>query len=256
MDSLDSLPELTETDRARYEWQMWCPGIGELGQRRLKNTSVLISRCGGVGGVVALQLAAAGIGKLVIAHAGNIKPSDLNRQLLMTDAGLGSSRAESIERRLKEFNPHIEIEVVPENISEENVDALVARTDMVASCAPLFPERFAMNDACVRAGKPMVDAAMFDFEIQLSVYWAGSGVGRGPCMRCVYPESPPYWKRQFPVLGAVSSTVGSMAASEIVKLATGCGEPLIGRLLTGDMRSMNFQKVRVRPSGNSCCAGG
>jgi molybdopterin-synthase adenylyltransferase len=251
MGSDNSLPELTEIDRARYEWQMWCPGIGESGQRRLKNTSVLISRCGGVGGVVALQLAAAGVGKLVIAHAGDIKPSDLNRQLLMTDAGIGTSRAESIERRLKEFNPHIEVEVVPENICEQNVDELVARTDMVASCAPLFPERFAMNDACVRAGKPMVDAAMFDFDIQLSVYWAG----RGPCMRCVYPEAPPYWKRQFPVLGAVSSTVASMAAAEIVKLATGCGEALTGRLLTGDLRSMNFQTVRVRPSGNGCCSG-
>ncbi|MBG87379.1 MAG: MoeZ/MoeB [Verrucomicrobiales bacterium] len=246
----NELPALTDADRARYEWQMWCPGIGGEGQRKLKDASVLISRCGGVGGVVAYQLAAAGVGKLVIVHAGNIKPSDLNRQLLMTDAGIGHSRAESIERRLREFNPHIEIEVVPENIGDENAYELVSKAGIVASCAPLFPERFAMNDACVRQGKPMVDAAMYDFEIQMSVYW----VGRGPCMRCVYPEAPPYWKRQFPVLGAVSSTVASLAAAEVVKIITGCGEPSIGRLVTGDLRTMEFRKLRVRKSGATCCS--
>jgi molybdopterin/thiamine biosynthesis adenylyltransferase len=122
-----SLPELTTTDRARYEWQMWTPGVGEAGQRRLKDASVLISRCGGVGGSVALELAAAGVGRLIIAHAGDIKPSDLNRQLLMTDDAIGTSRAGSIRRRLAEFNPHVAVEVVPENINEDNVDGLVAR---------------------------------------------------------------------------------------------------------------------------------
>ncbi len=237
-----NLPDLTAGDRARYEWQMWCPGVGEEGQRKLKGASVLISRCGGVGGSVALGLAAAGVGRLIIAHAGNIKRSDLNRQLLMTDEAIGTSRASSIEQRLREFNPHIAIEVVPENISEVNVENLVARSDVVVSCAPLFPERFAMNDACVRAGKPMVDAAMYDFEIQLSVYWAG----KGPCMRCVYPEAPPDWKRQFPVLGAVSATIGSMAAVEAIKIITGAETPMIGKLLTGDLRRMDFRTVNIR----------
>lgn len=245
------LPELTATDRARYEWQMWTPGVGEEGQRRLKDASVLISRCGGVGGSVALELAAAGVGRLIIAHAGDIKPSDLNRQLLMTDAAIGTSRAESIRRRLLEFNPHIAVEVVPENIGEENVDDLVARADVVAGCAPLFPERFAMNAACVRAGKPLVDAAMYDFEIQLGVYDAR----RGPCLRCVYPEAPPDWRRQFPVFGAVSATVGAMAAAEVIKLVTGVGEPLIGRLLHGDLRTMEFRRPRVRPDPRCACRG-
>ena len=247
-----SLPELTATDRARYEWQMWTSGVGEEGQRRLKDASVLISRCGGVGGSVALELAAAGVGRLIIAHAGDIKPSDLNRQLLMTDAAIGSSRAESIRRRLAEFNPHIAVEVVAENINTENVERLVARADVVAGCAPLFPERFAMNDACARAGKPLVDAAMYDFEIQLSTYHAT----KGPCLRCVYPEAPPYWKRQFPVFGAVSATVGAMAAAEVIKLITGVGEPLVGRLLQGDLRTMEFRRLRVRADANCACRGG
>lgn len=244
-----SLPDLTATDRARYEWQMWTPGVGEEGQRRLKNASVLISRCGGVGGSVAFELAAAGVGRLIIAHAGDIRPSDLNRQLLMTDAAIGTSRAESIRRRLSEFNPHIAVEVVPENVSEANAARLVARADIVASCAPLFPERFALNAACVGGGKPLVDAAMFDFEIQLGTYDAT----RGPCLRCVYPEAPPDWKRQFPVFGAVSATVGAMAAAEVIKLITGVGEPLIGRLLHGDLRTMDFRRVRVRPDPACAC---
>lgn len=244
-----SLPELTDSDRARYEWQMWTPGVGEEGQRKLKSASVLISRCGGVGGSVALELAAAGVGKLIIAHAGNIKPSDLNRQLLMTDAAIGTSRAESIATRLEQFNPRINVEVVPENISEANAEALVARVDYVAGCAPLFPERFALNQACVEQGKVLVDAAMFEFDVQLGVYDAT----RGPCLQCVYPEAPPYWKRQFPVFGAVSATVGAMAAAEIIKLITGVGQPLIGRLLTGDLRGMDFRKLRVRPDPACFC---
>jgi len=244
-----SLPELTEADRARYQWQMWTDGVGEEGQRRLKGASVLISRCGGVGGSVALELAAAGVGRLVIAHAGNIKPSDLNRQLLMTEAAIGTSRAKSIETRLREFNPRIAVQVVAENVSPANADELVSGVDYVASCAPLFEERFAMNDACVRQGKPMVDAAMYDFEIQMSVY----DVRRGPCLRCVYPEAPPYWKRQFPVFGAVSATVGAMAAAEIIKLITGLGTPSIGRMITGDLRTMAFRNYQLRPDPGCSC---
>lgn len=244
-----SRPELTDRDRARYEWQMWTPGVGEEGQRKLKASAVLISRCGGVGGSVALELAAAGVGKLVIAHAGNIKPSDLNRQLLMNDAAIGTSRAESIATRLKQFNPHINVEVVAENVSESNAESLVSRVDYVASCAPLFPERFALNKACVQQGKALIDAAMFDFDIQLGVYAAA----QGPCLRCVYPEAPPYWKRQFPVFGAVSATVGALAAAEIIKLITGVGTPLIGTLLAGDLRSMEFRRLKVGSAPDCFC---
>jgi molybdopterin-synthase adenylyltransferase len=240
------LPELSDADRARYEWQMWTPAVGEVGQRKLKAASVLISRCGGVGGSVAFELAAAGVGNLIIAHAGDIKPSDLNRQILMTDAAIGTSRARSIESRLQEFNPRIAVEVVPENVSTVNADTLVSQADYVASCAPLFPERFALNDACIAGGKPMVDAAMFDFDIQLSVYDST----QGPCMRCVYPEAPPEWKRQFPVFGAVSATVGAMAAAEIIKLIAGIGTPLIGTMLSGDLRNMEFRKMKLRPDPN------
>src|SRR5207249_193795 len=119
-----TLPFLTAEERAIYEWQLWVAGFGEEGQRRLKQARVLVSRCGGVGGHVALQLAAAGIGKLILAHAGNLRPSDLNRQVLMSHAALGSCRVEQAARRLQELNPRLEVEPVAENISEANVDRL------------------------------------------------------------------------------------------------------------------------------------
>ena len=145
---------LSDFERARYEWQMWTPGVGETGQEKLKQARVLISRGGGVGGTVALELAAAGIGTLHIAHGGNLKPSDLNRQLLMTHDHLGKPRSESIERRLLELNPLIEVKAISENITEANVDALVSEVDLVIDCAPLFPERYAMNHACLLYTSP------------------------------------------------------------------------------------------------------
>src|SRR5262250_906963 len=116
---------LTDDDRAIYEWQLWVSGFGEEGQRRLKNASVLVSRVGGVGGMVAYQLAAAGVGRLVLAHAGNVRPDDLNRQLLMTHAGIGQPRMDLAARRLRELNPALEVDSIAENVSDENVERLV-----------------------------------------------------------------------------------------------------------------------------------
>ena len=119
------LQPLTDAERARYEWQLETLDFGAAGQQRLKAASVLVSRVGGVGGNVAYQLAAAGVGRLVLAHAGNIQRADLNRQLLMTDAAVGTPRVESAARRLRELNPHVEVEAVSENINEANVERLV-----------------------------------------------------------------------------------------------------------------------------------
>src|SRR5271155_1349137 len=125
---------LTDEEGAVYEWQMWVPDFGTAGQERLKGSSVLVSRCGGVGGSAAYELAAAGVGRLVLAHAGNLRPSDLNRQLLMTHAGLGKPRIESAAQRLRELNPRLHVEGVAENVSDDNVQRLVAMADLVVSC--------------------------------------------------------------------------------------------------------------------------
>jgi len=233
---------LTEEEKAVYEWQMWVPGFGEAGQRRLRNASVLVSRCGGVGGAAALELAAAGVGRLVLAHGGALKPSDLNRQVLMTADWLGKPRVECAARRLRELNPRLEVVAAAENIGERNAQGLVAQADLVVDCAPLFEERFLLNREAVRQGKPFVECAMYELEARLMTCLPGAT----PCLACVYPEKPPYWKRQFPVFGAVSGMVGCMGAMEAIKVLTGLGQPMAGRMLVCDLRTMRFQAVAVK----------
>lgn len=241
---------LTDEERAIYEWQMSVRGFGEQGQTRLKNSSALVSRLGGLGGPVALELAAAGIGRLVLAHGGNVKPSDLNRQILMTHDWIGKPRIESAVRRLRELNPRLEIEAVPENISEANAEALVSMADVVFDCAPMFEERFAMNRACVRLRKPMIDAAMFELEGQVTTIIPGET----PCLECLYPEVPPGWKRQFPVFGAVSCLAACIAVMEGIKLLSGMGPALAGKMLYYDIRTMRMRTLPLtRRSGCPVC---
>lgn len=239
--NLGSGNSLTEIERQVYEWQMWVSGFGEDGQQRLKGASVLVSRCGGLGGMVALELAAAGVGRIVLAHAGNLKPSDLNRQILMTHDWLGRPRVECAAKRLRDLNPRLEVAAVPENVNETNVARLVAQADVVADCAPLFEERFLLNREAVRQQKPMVECAVYELEAHITSIVPGQTA----CLACVYPEPPPDWRRQFPIFGAVSGTVGCLGAMEVIKLLTGLGQPLLGRLLACDLRSMTFRTVKT-----------
>lgn len=240
-DDATNLPLLSPEERATYEWQMSTEGFGEEGQRRLKAATVLISRVGGVGGVAAYQLAAAGVGRLILAHAGNLKPSDLNRQILMTHDGIGKPRVESAARRLRELNPRLVVEAVAENISDDNAQRLMGQADLTIDAAPLFDERFAMNRQAVAQNKPLVEAAMYDLEARLTTILPG----RTPCLACLYPAMPPAWRRQFPVFGAVAATVGSLAALEAIKVLTGLAEPLAGRLLICDLRMMSFRELVI-----------
>lgn len=246
------MKKLTEKELAVYEWQLDVPGFGIDGQEKLKNSAVLVSRCGGLGSVVAYELAAAGVGKLILAHGGNVVPSDLNRQLLMTDASLGKSRIESVERRLKELNPRLEIVAVDENINEDNVVDLVSQVDVIVDAAPLFEERLLMNREAVNQNKVLVDCAMYEMEAQITTIIPG----QTPCLACLYPEKPVAWKRRFPVFGAVSGTVACLGAMEAVKVLSNLGETLAGRLLTMDLRDMSFEQVEIKRH-NDCpvCSG-
>jgi molybdopterin-synthase adenylyltransferase len=242
---------LTPDELARYDWQLSVRDFGEEGQRRLKAATVLVSRIGGVGGTAAMQLAAAGVGKLVLAHAGNLRIDDLNRQLLMTTDWLGKPRVESAVTRLKALNPHVQIEAVPENISETNAAELVGRCDLIVSAAPLFAERLLMNREAVREQKPLVDCAMYDLEGRLMTVLPRQTA----CLACLYPEPPPHWKRKFPVFSAIASSVGAMAAMEAIKLLAGFGTPLAGRLLAFDLRDMSFRSIPIARRGDcAVCA--
>jgi molybdopterin/thiamine biosynthesis adenylyltransferase len=254
MEDPPGLPELDEAERATYEWQMWVDGFGEAGQRRLKAASVLITRLGGVGGAVAYYLAAAGVGRLVLAHAGSVKPSDLNRQILMTHDWLGKPRIESAARRLRELNPRLEVVTVPENAGPGNAAALVAQAGVVVACAPLFAERLALNRAAVAQGKPLVNCAMYELHGEVTTVIPG----RTACLACLVPEEPPTWKRRFPVFGAVAGMVGAMGAMEAIKVIAGFGEPLAGRMLMIDLRRVGTRVLNVArdPACPVCSAAG
>ena len=242
---------LTPEEEAIYQWQLWLPDFGVEGQERLKQSSVLISRCGGVGSAVAYELAAAGIGRLILAHGGELKPSDLNRQILMTHDWIGKLRIESATRKLKELNPRLDVVGVASNVTEQNAEALVSQADVVVDCAPLFEERFLMNREAVLQGKPIIECAMYEMEAQMTTILPG----QTPCLRCLYPELPPSWKREFPVLGAVSGTVGCLAAVEAIKIIADLGEPLLNRHLSIDLKSMNFRLVSIRRNPNCTLCG-
>lgn len=234
--------KLTPEELATYEWQLDVPEHGIEGQERLKSSTVLVSRCGGLGSVVAYELAAAGVGTLILAHGGNVKHSDLNRQLLMTHDWLGKPRVESAQRRLKELNPKLNIIKVDENINEGNVSRLVGMVDVIVDAAPLFEERFLMNREAVKQNKPLVDCAMYELEAQITTIVPGETA----CLSCLYPEQPVAWKRRFPVFGAVSGTIACLGAMETIKLISGFGEPLKNRLLTLDMRTMHVQTITIK----------
>ncbi len=246
------LPALTPEERERYLWQSWTPGFTEESQRRLKGASVLISRCGGVGGTVALELAAAGIGRLIIAHGGELRLNDLNRQLLMTTDHLGKPRVESAKRRLQELNPNVVIDTVDSNITEENATELVSKADLVISAAPLFEERLLMNREAVRQGKPIIHCAMYDMEASVLV----TQPGQTACLACITPEPPTWWRREFPVFGAVSGTAGCIAAMEAIKLISQLGNSTAGQLACIDFQTLRMRTVAVaRDPQCPFCAG-
>lgn len=236
---------LDADEQAIYEWQLWIDGFGSAAQERLKASTAFVSRIGGVGGTLALYLAAAGVGRLILAHAGSPKPSDFNRQILMTQ-GDESLRVDQTSRRLRALNPRLVVDTFAENVSAENASRLIAGADVVASCAPRFEERLALNAAAVRAGVPLVDAAMYETELQLVVVRPGVT----PCLACLAPEPPAHWRREFPVLGAVAGTVGCLGAMEAIKLLARFGSPLEG-MLVADLAVPAFRTVR--PARNPAC---
>ena len=235
------MPPLSDRDRAFYAWQLDVPGFGEAGQEKLRNSTALVSRIGGLGGPIAFSLAAAGIGKLILAHGGDLEPSDLNRQILMRHDGLGRPRVESAEATLRAFNPHVAVETVAAHVTEASADELVKRADIVFDAAPRFGERFALNRACVAQGKPMIDAAMYNTEGQVLVILPGET----PCLACLYPEEPVNWKRRFPVIGAVSAMIGNLAVIEGVKVLTGFAKPVLNAMIHVDTSRMRMRTIAI-----------
>ncbi len=234
--------ELSPEDRNTYAWQLDVPGFGEAGQAMLRASTALISRVGGLGGPLALSLAAAGVGRIILAHGGPLREDDLNRQILMSREFLGQSRAQCARQTLQRFNPRIEVEAVEENISESNVIDLVGRANIVFGCAPLFEERLLMNRECVKQGKPLIDAAMFSMVGQVTTVIPGETA----CLACLYPGQPPHWKRRFPVIGAVSALVANIGALEGIKLLANMPGTNVGKMLHIDATNMRTRPISIK----------
>ena len=239
---------LSDRDRAFYAWQLPVAGFGEEGQIKLRQTTALVTRIGGLGGPIALGLAAAGIGKLILAHGGQLQPGDLNRQILMRHGDLGKPRVESAAETLRAFNPHIAVDTLASHVTPGNVSHLVGQADIVFDAAPRFTERFALNRACVKQGRPMIDAAVYNMEGQVMVIVPG----QTPCLACLYPEEPAHWDRRFPVMGAVSAMVGNLAVLQGIKLLTGLGEPAFNQLIYVDTQRMSLRKIAI-VRRTDCC---
>ena len=246
------MSELTPRDREIYAWQIDLPGFGDAAQLKLKNSRVFISRAGGLGGLVAMELAAAGIGAMVIAHGGVAHASDFNRQLLLKAEGEGLPRVDSFRQRLLEFRPDLDLVLHDTNVDADNALELIRGCHLVIDCAPLFQERLAMNDAAVKLGIPLVEAAMYGMQAQLSSHRPGLD----PCLRCLFPQVPELWKRRFPVLGAVSGSVACLAAIEAVKLLTGLPTCLEGDTLLLDLERYSSQRLRLGHRRSDCAVCG
>lgn len=232
---------------ARFDRQLGVPGLDPRQQERLRRARVVVAGVGGVGGAAATYCAAAGVGRLDLVHPGDLELPDLNRQTLMTPADLGRPRVRAAAATLRRHFPDVEVVAHDTGVDDPRVPALVERADVVVDARHNFPERYLLNRLCRARGVPTVVAAMDGVELQLLTC-----VQDGPCWRCVFPEPDPGWEPLgFRVLGAVAGTAGCLAAAEAVKLLTGAGSVLRGRLLFGDLWSMTFRPVPVRR--NAAC---
>ena len=242
---MTTVPQLTPQQVNRYSRHIIMPQIGSRGQRKLMDAKVLVVGAGGLGGPVALYLALAGVGTIGIVDFDVVDLSNLQRQVLHNTETVGIPKVESAIRTLARYNP--EVNVVPHefSINSENAMELIAQYDVVVNGADNFATRYLVNDAAYLSGKPIVDGSILIFDGQLSVYEPGKG-----CYRCLFPEPPPPGMvpncAEAGVLGALTGVIGSLQATETVKLILGIGETLTGRMLLLDGLSMEFRVVRTR----------
>ena len=242
------VPSTLEPDqRRRYSRHLLIPEIGEAGQRRLLESSVLLIGAGGLGSPASLYLAAAGVGTLGIVDDDVVDESNLQRQIAHSTQRLGDPKVESARDTLTALNPDVEVKTYNERLSSENIDRILAEGwDVIVDGADNFPTRYLVNDASVWHGIPVVHGSIYRFEGQATVFQPGEG----PCYRCLFPTPPPPELApscaEGGVLGVLPGVIGSLQANETIKLVAGIGEPLIGRLLLFDALSATFTEVTLR----------
>ena len=238
--------ELTVAEVRRYSRHLIIPDVGMTGQKRLKNAKVLVVGAGGLGSPALLYLAAAGVGTLGIVDFDVVDESNLQRQIIHGQSDIGKPKAVSAKESIQEANPLVTVVLHEERLDSTNVFEVFAPYDLIIDGTDNFATRYLVNDAAVLMGKPYVWGSIYRFDGQASVFWAE----HGPCYRCLYPEPPPPGMvpscAEGGVLGVLCASIGSIQVNEAIKLLTGIGDPLVGRLMVYDALEMTYRQVKVR----------
>ncbi|HEY7146670.1 MAG TPA: adenylyltransferase/sulfurtransferase MoeZ [Streptosporangiaceae bacterium] len=238
--------ELTVDEVRRYSRHLIIPEIGMTGQKRLKNAKVLCVGAGGLGSPALLYLAAAGVGTLGIVDFDVVDESNLQRQVIHGQSDVGRSKAGSARDSIREINPHVNVVLHETHLDSDNALEIFAQYDLIVDGTDNFATRYLVNDACVLLRKPYVWGSIYRFDGQASVFWAE----HGPCYRCLYPEPPPPGMvpscAEGGVLGVLCASIGSIQVNEAIKVITGVGEPLAGRLMIYDALEMSYRSLQVK----------
>ncbi len=236
------MEHLTDYERTRYSRQMLMPGWGEEGQIKLGQSSVFIAGAGGLGSPVSIYLAAAGMGEIRICDADTVELSNLNRQILHTEARIGEPKATSAGKTLGELNPNIKIIPCSDYLDADSVERIVGRPDIVVDCLDNFETRYLLNAYCIKNRIPLVHGAISGMAGQVAFLYPPET----PCLRCIIPAAPP--PQVFPVVGATPGLIGCIQAMEVLKFVTGVGANLKGKLGIFDGEDMTFILVNVERS--------
>ena len=238
--------QLSHEEIRRYGRHLIMPEVGLEGQKKLKAASVLLVGAGGLGSPLALYLAAAGVGRIGIVDFDVVDSSNLQRQILHSTHDVGKPKLQSAKERISSLNPNVDVQTYETTLTSENALNILKGYDVIVDGTDNFPTRYLVNDACVLLKKPNVYGSIFRFEGQASVFFAE----QGPCYRCLYSEPPPPGLvpscAEGGVLGVLPGIIGTIQATETIKLILGNGEPLIGRLLLFDALKMQFREVKLR----------
>jgi molybdopterin/thiamine biosynthesis adenylyltransferase/rhodanese-related sulfurtransferase len=245
MDTVTTLPELSREEILRYSRHLLIPEVGLEGQKKIKAASVLVIGTGGLGSPVAMYLAAAGVGHIGLVDFDIVDSSNLQRQIVHGTSRVGTLKVDSARDRLLDINPDIEVQVYNEPFTSENAMRIAQDYDILVDGTDNFPTRYLVNDVCVLLGKPNVYGSIFRFDGQASVFYAEEG----PCYRCLFPEPPPPGLvpscAEGGVLGVLPGTIGTIQATEALKLILGIGSTLLGRLMLYDALDMTFDYVKL-----------
>ena len=229
----------------RYSRQMMIEGWGVDGQRRLRNARVVVVGVGGLGCPASIYLTAAGVGRLLLVDRGRFKLNNLNRQILGWTGDVGRLKVEAAKEKLEALNPEVKVDALAVEVTKENARDLIRGASVVVDGMDNWRTRFIINEACVRERIPFIHAGVSEFHGQLTTIIPGES----PCLRCIFPENPPEMEL-FPVLGATPSLFASLQVMEAIKIITGIGEPLTGRMLFFNGKDMDFALIEVKRNSN------